>query len=273
MNIIRTGALCCICVALGALAGAAVAAELPDGFRLEPIVTGLTQPSDVAVAPDGTILITERTTGNLLQIKKGVLDPAPLCHVAVETTGEAGLLGVAVHPDFVRNGWVYLYYTDVTSGSNRVTRYTVQGGACGEPLTLLDLGSGGAFLRNGGGIDFGPDEKLYVATGDMQVPGDGQVPTVPQAKILRLEDDGTVPEDNPTPGSLVYAIGVRDGRGVAFHPTGQVYAADAGAVSDLSHDELNAVPFGGNLGWDSASGDSGGLFDDPWPPGPPRRTS
>jgi len=263
VNAIRRGALCCICIALGALAGAASAAALPDGFHLEPVVTGLTQPSDVAVTPDGRILIAERTTGNLLQVKTGELAPAPLCHVAVESAGEAGLLGVAVHPDFEQNGWIYLYYTDATSGSNRVTRYTVAGDACGQPLILIDLGAGGAFLRNGGGIAFGPDEKLYVATGDMEVPGDGQVPEVLQAKILRLEDDGTVPEDNPTPGSAVYAIGVRDGRGVAIHPAGQVYMADAGAVADLSHDELNAVPAGGNLGWDDASGDTGGAYDDP----------
>lgn len=263
VNIIRLGATCCICIALGALAGTVCAAELPDGFRLEPVVTGLNQPSGVAVAPDGRILITERATGNLLQIRGGELVPAPLCHVSVESTGEAGLLGVAVHPDFVGNGWIYLYYTDSTSGSNRVTRYTVGGDSCGEPLVLLDLGSGGSFLRNGGGIAFGPDEKLYVATGDMEVPGDGQVPSVLQAKILRLEDDGSVPDDNPTPGSPVYALGVRDGRGLAFHPAGQVYAMDAGAVSDLSHDELNAVPFGGNLGWDSYSGSSGGVLDDP----------
>jgi len=257
------GALCCICIALGALVGVASAAELPDGFRLEPVVTGLTQPSDVAVAPDGRILIAERTTGNLLQIRNGALAPAPLCHVAVESAGEAGLLGVAVHPGFVSNGWIYLYYTDQTSDSNRVTRFTVAGDSCGNPTLLLDLGAGGSHLRNGGGIAFGPDGKLYVATGDMEVPGDGQVPEVLQAKILRLEEDGSVPDDNPTPGSPVYALGVRDGRGVAFPPAGQVYAMDAGAVSDLSHDELNAVPFGGNLGWASASGNSGGLFDDP----------
>jgi len=263
--------LCCCCIALGALAGTATANVLPDGFRLEPIVTGLTQPSDVAVTPDGRILITERTTGDLRQIRSGELAAAPLCHVDVETLGEAGLLGVAAHPDFVRNGWIYLYYTDLTSGSNRVTRFTVQGDECGAPVPLLDLGAGGAFLRNGGGLAFGADGKLYVATGDMEAPGDGQVPDVLQAKILRMEDDGSVPEDNPWPGSLVYAIGVRDGRGVAIHPAGQVYAGDAGAISDLSYDELNAVPFGGNLGWDSASGNSGGLFDDPlvsWPSSP-----
>jgi hypothetical protein len=260
---IQRGALACTCIVLGVLGGTALAAELPDGFRLEPVVGGLTQPSDVAVAPDGRILITERTTGNLLQIRMGELQPAPLCHVSVETAGEAGLLGVAVHPDFESTGWIYLYYTDLVSGSNRVVRFTVQGDSCANPLTLLDLGAGGAFLRNGGGISFGPDEKLYVATGDMEVPGDGQVPDILQAKILRLEPDGSVPEDNPTPGSLVYAIGIRDGRGVAFHPAGQVYMADAGALYDLSHDELNAVPAGGNLGWDDASGNSGGLFDDP----------
>ena len=253
----------CTCMALAVAVGIAPAAVLPDGFHLQPVVTGLTWPSDVAAAPDGRILIAERTTGNLRQVKLGELAAAPLCHVDVRTAGESGLLGVAVHPDFIRNGWIYLYYTDLTSGSNRVARFTVQGDTCSGATTLVDLGAGPTFTRNGGGIAFGPDGKLYVATGDMEAPGSGQLPEVLQAKILRMEDSGAVPLDNPTPGSLVYAIGVRDGRGIALHPAGQAYAADAGAVSDVSYDELNAVPAGGNLGWDDASGDSGGVFDDP----------
>ena len=259
----------CICMATVLAAGMASAGVLPDGFHLQPVATGLTQPSDVAVAPDGRILIAERTTGNLRQVRLGELVATPLCHVDVQTAGEAGLLGVAVHPKFDRNGWIYLYYTDLASGSNRVARYTVQGDTCGGAVPLVDLGAGPTFTRNGGGIAFGPDGKLYVATGDMELPGNGQIPDVLQAKILRMEDNGAVPFDNPTPGSLVYAIGVRDGRGVALQPAGQVYAADAGALSDVSYDELNAVPPGGNLGWDSASGSSGGVFDDPlvsWSP-------
>ena len=95
------------------------AAELPDRFRLEPVVSGLTEPAALSISPAGTILIAERTTGNLRAITNGRLDPAPACTVAVETTGEAGLLGVAAHPSFDATGWVFLYYTDLASGKEQ----------------------------------------------------------------------------------------------------------------------------------------------------------
>jgi glucose/arabinose dehydrogenase len=256
---IRT--ICC-CITLVALAAGIQAAELPQGFRLEPVETGLTDPSDVAVAPDGRIFITERTTGDLRQVIKGQLASAPLCHVNVQTAGEAGLLGVAVHPDFGTNGWVYLYYTDQVSGSNKVTRFAVTDYGCGGETPILDLGAGGSYLRNGGGITFGPDGKLYVATGDMGTSGDAQLDVL-QGKILRLEDDGSAADGNPTEGSRIYARGVRDGRAVAVADGGQVFSLDAGEVSDLSYDELNAVPFDGNLGWDAHSGGGSGMYDNP----------
>lgn len=250
-------------VALVVLAGAVSASELPEGFRLEPVVTGLNNPSAVAVAPDGRILIAERTTGDLRQIWRGELVPIPLCHVDVETTNEAGLLGVAVHPEFRSNGWIYLYYTESASGSNVVKRFTIQNG-CGSPTTIASgLGAGPGFRRNGGGIAFGPDGMLYIATGDMEGPGDAQNPTVMAGKILRLEDDGAIPADNPTPGSAVYAMGLRDGRGLAVAASGDVYASDDGDVSDVSHDELNHVPAGGDLGWDAWTGGGSATYDDP----------
>src|SRR5258706_4748542 len=93
----------------------ALAAELPKRFRLESVLPrGLTEPSSMDKAADGSILITERTTGNLRVVALGELQAAPLCTVAVTSTGEAGLLGVAAHPQFASNRWVYLYYTDAT---------------------------------------------------------------------------------------------------------------------------------------------------------------
>jgi hypothetical protein len=254
-----------VLLGVGLVAGSAAARALPEGFRLEPIATGLTRPSSIAATPDGRLLITERTTGDLRQLRLGELVATPLCHVNVVTTGEAGLLGVAVHPQFPSNGWVYLYYTSSATNKNKVTRYTVTHDSCSGALDILsDLGAGPNFLRNGGGIAFSKtDGKLYVATGDVEAPGDAELDGVLTGKILRVNDNGSIPADNPDPASYVYAKGVRNGRGVAIAPAGQVYAVDAGDVSDLSHDELNPVPAGGDLGWDNATGSSGGVFDDP----------
>lgn len=246
---------------------AAAAAELPGGFRLEPFVSGLTEPTAVADAPDGKILITERTTGNVRVVQWGELQAVALCTVAVKTTGDGGLLGIAVHPDYRLNHWIYLYYTDLGSGNNKVTRFTVKGTTCEAATDILpDLGVGGNTRRNGGGMSFGPDGMLYVATGDMETSANGQSLGVVQSKILRLEDDGSIPADNPMPGSAIYTVGVRDPRGLHVNAAGKVFASDRG---DLGvSDEVNEAQFDGNLGWAAESG-AGGSFDPPlksWSP-------
>jgi thiol-disulfide isomerase/thioredoxin len=221
---------------------------LPEGFRLEPVLGGLTDPSALDRTPDGRILIAERTTGNVRVVNYGTLDAAPLCTVGVNATGEGGLLGLAVHPDFESNGWLYLYYTSSSSNVNKVTRVTIAGGTCsGEIDILADLGAGGNFLRNGGGIAFGPDGRLYVAVGDMEDAGNAQDDLVLQGKVLRVEDTGGAPE--------IFAKGIRDGRGIDVRATGDVLMTDAGDDPTAVADELNPVPPGGNLGWDVATGD------------------
>lgn len=256
---------CALALAAGI---AAAAAELPHGFRLEPVVSGLTEPSSLAATPDGRILITERTTGNVRMLHQGELLASPVCTVAVTTTGEAGLLGVAVHPAFRENGRFYLYYT-AAGGVNKVTRYTLSGTTCTGATDIVTLGAGVSYLRNGGGIAFGPDGKLYVATGDFENGSNAQNASSLAGKILRMNDDGSVPADNPTPGSLVFTRGVRDGRGLAVQGGGKVYATDGGSPVGSIYDELNHVPSGGNLGWDIVHGSSGGAYDDPlrsWSP-------
>ncbi|HEX6851026.1 MAG TPA: PQQ-dependent sugar dehydrogenase, partial [Candidatus Polarisedimenticolaceae bacterium] len=241
------------------------AAELPEGFRLEPVLTsGLTEPSALDTTSDGRILIAERTTGNVRMVALGELQATPACSVAVNATGEGGLLGVVAHPRFAENGWIYLYYTAAATGRNKVTRFTVvPGSGCANGVDLLaDLGAGPSFLRNGGGLAFGPDGKLYVATGDVENSSNAQNALSLSGKILRLEDTGAIPADNPTPGSAVWAKGVRDGKDVTVSAAGRVYATDAGSGNTI-YDEINEVPANGNLGWDAATGNSNGAYDDP----------
>ncbi|HKQ61075.1 MAG TPA: PQQ-dependent sugar dehydrogenase [Candidatus Polarisedimenticolaceae bacterium] len=258
----RLSALCgLVCLAHATTAFGAV--ELPPNFRLEPVLAGLTDPVALAFTPDGRILIAERTTGSVRQVRNGELQAAPLCSVGVTTTGEAGLLGIAVHPRFRDNGFIYLYYTDLSSLKNKIARFSVTGNVCSAPTDIVpDLGAGAGFLRNGGGLGFGADGKLYAATGDVQLAANGQNAASLNGKVLRINDDGSVPADNPTPGSLVYAQGLRDGRSLGITSTGQVYASDRGSDAEAAHDELNAPAAGGNLGWSLETG-PGGALDPP----------
>jgi hypothetical protein len=251
----RRGLYCCFCLTVLAISSVS-AVELPQGFRLEPVADGLTEPSALAGTPDGRILIAERTTGHLREMSMGRLSPDPLCSVSVDATGDGGLLGVAVHPDYADNGWVYLYYTDLASGKNTVTRYTIQGKACmGAKVILADLGSGGSGLRNGGGMGFGPDGLLYVATGDMEDQANGQDGGTLQGKVLKV-DDGDVVD------VTLHSMGLRDPSGLTVNPAGQVYVSDAGSDVSADHDELHLAADGGNLGWADETG-HGGVHDDP----------
>jgi thiol-disulfide isomerase/thioredoxin len=239
------------------------AAELHKDFRLEPVLTGLTNPSALASLPGGRLLIGERTTGKVRIVQWGELQTNPVCTVAVNSTNEGGLLGIAVHPAFSDNHWVYLYYTDAASGKNKVQRFTIDGKTCTNGLDILaNLGAGASFKRNGGGIAFGPDGKLYVATGDVEASSNGQNAATLMGKVLRVNDNGSIPGDNPTPGSAVYTRGLRNGSGLVVGSTGKVYVTDAGDTVASVYDELNVAKSNGNLGWDLESG-PGGVKDQP----------
>ena len=226
-------------------------------FRVETVVGGLEAPWEVAFAPDGRLFLTERP-GRVRVVEDGRLRPEPAATLPqVAATGEGGLLGLALAPDFVQSRALYLYHTYQGAGAalrNRVLRYREEGGRLTEERVILD-DIPGARIHDGGRLAFGPDGKLYVTAGDAATPDLAQDPGSPGGKILRLEPDGAIPADNPFPGSPVYSYGHRNPQGLAWQEgTGQLYATEHGASA---HDEVNRIAAGANYGWPAARGNDG----------------
>jgi aldose sugar dehydrogenase len=243
-------------VATPAVSAAPSGAAATVPFRVEEVATGLDTPWELAFAPDGSIFVTERP-GRLRVIENGRLRAEPVANVPdVAEAGEGGLLGMALAPDFATSGNLYLYHTYRDNGTkNRVVRYTLTDragarGLGGQQIIVADIP--GAGTHNGGRIAFGPDGKLYVCNGDAANTALSQDRNSLAGKILRLEPDGKVPADNPTPGSPVYSYGHRNPQGLAWQPgTNQLYATEHGPSSN---DEVNRIVAGGNFGWPTITG-------------------
>lgn len=225
----------------------------------EVVATGLTTPWGLAFLPDGTALVSERDTGLVKLITAGG-SVQPVGEVpGVDPGGEGGLLGLAVLPASAPTAggttWVYAYLT--AGDGNRVVRmpYTR---SLGDAQVLLN-GMPKAGNHNGGGLAFGPDGMLYVATGDAGDADRSQDRASPAGKILRVAPDGAVPGDNPFPGSPVWSMGHRNVQGLAFDDAGRLWASEFG---QKTYDELNLIERGGNYGWPTVEGpgDGGGRF-------------
>jgi glucose/arabinose dehydrogenase len=216
------------------------------------------------------ILVLQKDNGQVRRVIAGVLQPSAVLDVAVDNFSERGMLGIAVHPNFPTTPFVYLYYTESstsgdTSGSpaaNRVYRYTWNGTMLTSPILILDLSVSPGPNHDGGVITFGPDGKLYVVIGDLN--RDGQLQNFPggpapddTSVIFRLNDDGSIPSDNPffSQGGNVakyYAYGIRNSFGMAFDPvTGKLWMTENGPNS---FDEINLVDPGFNSGWEKLMG-------------------
>ncbi len=244
-----------------ALVGVLSTPVLPQS-QVEVIAGGLEVPWAIAFAPDGRVFITERP-GRLRVLRGGVLDPRPYFTLRdVAAQGESGLLGVALHPVFPHQPFIYLYYTAVEGPQayNRVIRLEEHAGQVRTWRVLLDRIPSFAY-HDGGRIKFGPDGKLYIGTGYADNPLRAQQRDSLAGKILRVNDDGSIPADNPFPGSPVYSYGHRNVQGLAWHPvTGRLYATEHGPTGEggLYHrDELNLIEAGQDYGWPVASGMSG----------------
>jgi glucose/arabinose dehydrogenase len=281
---------------------AALAADGPTmlhpSLGVRPVVTGLVAPTSIAFLGTNDLLALEKASGRVLRVTSGAVSGVAL-DLAVNSASERGLLGVALHPRFPVTPFVYLYWTESSTGvdsaaladvpvlGNRIDRFTWNGSTLAFDRNMIKLrafqADPGQPLRgnhNGGVIRFGPDGKLYIIIGDngrrgqMQNLPQGWNPGGPDDQfggpepddahltgvIIRLNDDGTTPSDNPFRAAgaaiggqaganiqKVFAYGIRNSFGMAFDPvSGALWEQENG---DDTFDELNRVEPGMNGGW------------------------
>lgn len=221
------------------------------GLQVEPIAENLDTPWEVAFGPDGRIFVTERP-GTVRVIEDGELREEPYAELAVDEMGEGGQLGLAFDPEFEENRTLYAYYTtDEEDGArNRIVRLVEEDGVAVEEEVLLE--GPAAQIHNGGRIAFGPDGKLYATLGDVSEASLAQDRDALAGKIVRLEPDGSIPDDNPFGDSPVYSYGHRNPQGLAWDDEGNLYAPEHG---QSAHDELNLIRPGENYGWPEVEGE------------------
>lgn len=288
-------------VAAGARAGAATPQMVDNNLAVRAAVTGLTMPTSMAFLGANDFLVLEKASGRVLRVTNGAV-AATVLDLAVNANSERGLLGIALHPKFPATPWVYLYWTESTTGAdttvinqttllgNRVDRFVWNGSTLTQDINIIRMRAlqedatnpAARANHNGGVLRFGPDGKLYIYAGDrgrrgqMQNLPDGPGPAGggtddqfggPEPDnnhltgvVLRLNDDGTTPNDNPffsagakrggeagTNLQKVFAYGIRNGFGMAFDPeSGRLWEAQNG---DDSFTEINQINAGDNLGW------------------------
>ena len=230
-----------------------------DQLRVEVIANGLEVPWGLAFLPDNTLLVTERP-GRLQHVANG--QATLVANVRVARHGEGGLLGLALHPDFARTRAFYIYYTaDTPDGPrNRVERWRLAEDArSARAERVIVEGIPSAPYHDGGRIAFGRDRMLYIGTGDATEPTHAQDPASLSGKILRVDDDGGIPADNPRHGSPVYLSGVRNVEAFDWRDDGALAIADHGPSGELGrtgHDRVFLLlhPAGANLGWPTIYG-------------------
>ena len=243
---------------------------MPAGFRVELWAEGLELPTSMSFSPDGTLYVAEQHTGEIRLVREGVVLDEPRIKIAEKEelqglnpgmAGERGLVGLALHPDFAKNGLVFAYATLGSSpeggvGSNAIFRIRLVDDTVLDVTKVLEFAEASPTnSHNGGAMAFGPDGALYLGIGDGNIQPDAespaQDPSDPRGKILRITLDaaGDVTEWN------VYATGFRNPFGLAFNPLSkQLVATDNGPIGK---DELNIVRKGGNYGWPFVLGKAG----------------
>ena len=234
----------------------------PAGFtRNESFASGLSAATAFTQLPDGRLLVAQQG-GALRVLQSNGTAIGTMLTVAVDSQGERGLLGVTPHPDFASNGFIYVYYTTTQGGThNRISRFTVSGNTAGSEVQIADLPALGATNHNGGAIHFGIDGKLYVGVGENANGALAQNLDSPLGKLLRFNDDGSIPGDNPfctTAGNLacaVWAYGLRNPFTFAVRASdGRMHINDVG---QNTWEEINVGARGANYGWPSNEGPTG----------------
>ena len=230
--------------------------------KLTKLTEGFNFSVKVALLPDGAFLVTEKNTGFVRRVSPTFqLQHEPVLDVAVNHASERGLLGIAAHPEFSRNRYVYIFYvasdsdrdTDNRKAASdiRVARFQLdRDGVAQTPETLIILPVRPGPYHNGGCILFGPDRKLYVSLGELNRHANivSQLKGNPRGKILRYNDDGSIPADNPLGAdNPIYVYGLRNTFGFSFDPQDRgLFVSDNGPKG---HDKLSKAMPGENLGW------------------------
>ena len=219
----------------------------------------LDKPRAIAVADD-RIFVTEKD-GFVRVVQDGVLLESPLAAFRAADVFDGGLLGIATHPNFSENHFLYIFLTYEEDGNlwNKILRITENENKLKDAETIFDKIPGSSFT-NGGFIKFGPDDKIYVGTGTVS-----DSSHLPQdldslsGKILRLNDDGTIPDDNPFPDSPVYSLGHRNPQGMTWDNNGNMFVAEFGPEKN---DEINQIISGKNYGWPEQECSGNDKFED-----------
>ncbi len=243
------------------LATAATARPTPpsppihEGFREVVVARGFDSPVSMAFAPDGRLFVCEQA-GRVRVVKQGRLLERPLLTVPARASVEDGLLGIACDPDFARNGWVYVCWTDsVPVPREVIERFTVRGDRVvpGSAKRLVELDPRANHVHVGGTLRVGPDGRLWLGTGDDDRGEAAQSLRSTAGKLLRFERDGSVPADNPFVRlahgkyGAIWARGFRNPFAFDFHPaTGMPWVNDVGGSL---YEEVNAGVAGANHGW------------------------
>jgi len=211
---------------------------VPEDSNLEIVAKNLDTIWGIDFLPSGDIIFTERK-GRVSVISDG--NVIIVGNLEVSEVSESGLAGIAVDPDFDTNKFIYLYYTHI--GGNRLSRFKLGDTLEDETILLDNIPS--ARFHDGGRVKFGPDEKLYITTGDATEPSSAQDINSLAGKILRINKDGSIPVDNPF-DNYVYTLGHRNPQGIAWNSIGVMYESEHGPTRN---DEINIIKQGKNYGW------------------------
>jgi glucose/arabinose dehydrogenase len=218
--------------------------------------TSITMLTSMVFAPDGRLFFTEKNSGaiRIMTAQRDVLDKPFATIDDLYASWEQGMLGLAIDPEFYKNHYIYVYYTALVDTQNsdggkvinRVLRFTDTNNTGTEAMIIMDNIPASRGFHSGGAMAFGPDGKLYITVGDATEHIFAQDPSISIGKVLRINKDGTIPQDNPYPNSPVFTIGHRNMYGIAFDNGGTGLITENG---DVLYDEINLITKGGNYGF------------------------
>ena len=250
--ILAGGTLLVGAIILVAAARGSEVSKQPEGFTAAVVTSGLDTPWDLVWGPWNTIWVSERG-GRISRVNPSNGRRTTAGQVSgVYESGEGGLMGIALHPDFDREPWLYAMHTyrSPDGTRNRLVRLRWNGSTLAQQEVLID-DIPGAGNHNGARIVVGRDRLLYITTGDAGDASDAQDSTSLGGKVLRLDLNGRIPDGNPmrTP---IWSWGHRNGQGLVVHPTtGTIYETEHGSGDN---DELNVIRRAGNYGWPNVRG-------------------